>query len=152
MHEYLVSIREEEQAQKGPAAQAQKFDWNAQSARYRCLYVEEGQQAVGEISEGQDPEVWKKHSRGYSEADLQKALDEGGKLSISQMLRCRMRFTCDGMYFGMKGFVEAGHELMKEALPEAYANRKNGAKKMSFTKDKRIFAHRRHVKDACRAS
>ena len=53
IHEYLVSLREEEQSKKGPAAQVVKFDWNAQSARYRCFYMEEGQQAVGEIREGQ---------------------------------------------------------------------------------------------------
>ena len=36
-------------------------------------------------------------------------------------------------------------------MPEQYANRKDGAKKMRFSKDKRICAHRQHQKDACRA-
>ena len=149
MHEYLVSIREEERAQKGPAAQSECYDWKSQNARYRCFYVEEGQQAQGEIMQGQDPAARKKRKRGYSPKQLQKTLDDGGKLSVGQLLRCRLRFATEGVIFGAKEFVEEGFESLKKALPEQYANRKQGAKKMSFTKDKRICAHRRHVKSAC---
>ena len=149
IHEYLVSLREEEQSKKGPAAQVMKFDWDAQSAKYRCFYMEEGQQAVGEIREGQDPKVHKKRRLGYTEKELQETLDEGGKLGVQKMLCCRLRFVSEGGYIGFKNFVENGYQHLKAVLPEAYANRKNGAKKVSFSKDKRLYAHRRHLKDAC---
>ena len=148
MHEYLVSIREEERAMKGPAAQSERYDWKSQNARYRCFYVEEGQQAQGDIMPGQDPAVHKKRQIGYSPEQLQKTLDEGGKLDIRQMLRCRLRFAVEGLIFGTQEFVQESFEALKKALPKQYANRKQGAKKMSFTKDKRICAHRRHTKDA----
>ena len=152
MHEYLVSIREEEQTKTGPTVQLMTFDWNDQSAKYRCFYVEEGQQAVGETLGGEDPEIRKKHRLGYSGKELKKTLDEGGKLRVSQMLLCKLRFATEGVYFGAKEFVEDGFQLMKAAMPEQYANRKNGAKKMSCTKDKRIYAHRRHVHRAINAN
>ena len=148
MHEYLVSIREEERAMKGSVAQSQCYDWKSQNARYRCFYVEEGQQVQGDIMSGQDPAAYKKRQIGYSPEQLQKTLDDGAKLSIGQMLRCRLRFAVEGLIFGTKEFVEEGFESLKMNLPEQYANRKEGAKKLNFTKDKRICAHRRHVKDA----
>ena len=151
MHEYLVSIREEERAQKGPAAQSESYDWLSQSARCRCFYVVEGQQAQGDLLPGEDPEVRQKRQRGYSPEQLEKTIESGGKLNVDEMLMCRLRFATAGVIFGAKEFVEEGFKAMKKAMPEQYANRKDGAKKMRFTKDKRICAHRQHQKDACRA-
>ena len=149
MHEYLASIREEERVQKGPAAQVLKFDWNAQSACYRCFYMEEGQQAVGEIQEGQDPKVRAKRMLGYTQEDLQKAQQKGGKLGIAQMLCCRLRFATEGLILGAKDFVEAGSDMIKEHLQEAYAYRKQGAKKVRFSEGNSFYTHRQHTKDAC---
>ena len=141
MHEYLAALRAEEQAEKGPAAQGVFFDWRSQSARYRCFFAEEGQ-AGGEGAA-------RKRRLGFDAQKVQKILDDGGKLQVSEMLQCRLRFAVDGLIFGTKEFVEEGFKALKGSLPEAYGNRKQGAKKMSFTRDEHFYAHRRHLKRAC---
>ena len=114
MHEYLVSIREEERAQKGPAAQSESYDWLSQSARCRCFYVVEGQQAQGDLLPGEDPEVRQKRQRGYSPEQLEKTIESGGKLNVDEMLMCRLRFATAGVIFGAKEFVEEGFKAMKK--------------------------------------
>ncbi len=51
----------------------------------------------------------------------------GGKLSLAQLLRCRVRYFSHGMAVGREGFVELVFSPMREAFT---SERKTGARKM----------------------
>ena len=68
-------------------------------AKYReNLYIE------GEIRHNHlTGEVFKP---GFNQEMVEKVLDEGGKLSVPELLYCRVRYFSDGMVIGRKVFVE----------------------------------------------
>jgi len=51
----------------------------------------------------------------------------GGKLTLAQLLRCRVRYFSDGLAVGSRGFVEAFFQSMRSGFS---ARRKSGARKM----------------------
>ncbi|MFT5852968.1 MAG: putative transposase [Verrucomicrobiales bacterium] len=52
----------------------------------------------------------------------------GGKLSLAQLLRCRVRYFCDGLAVGRESFLESVFAVMREAFTE---HRRSGARKMT---------------------
>ena len=54
-------------------------------------------------------------------------LEEGGKLSEAEYLRCKVRYFCDGAAIGARGFVEEVFQENREKFGEA---RKDGARVM----------------------
>lgn len=68
-----------------------------------------------------------------------KVLRSKGKLPISEYLRCRVRYFCDGAVFGGKGFVD---EIFRAYRERFSAKRKDGARRMRGLADRALFTVR----------
>ena len=64
---------------------------------------------------------------GFTRDVVDKVLDERGKLSVTQLLHCRVRYFSDGVIIGGKDFVE---KMLREQSQFSSLRRKRGAKKM----------------------
>ncbi len=64
---------------------------------------------------------------GLSRAAVAKVWAAGGKLSLAQLLRCRVRYFSDGFAVGRETFVESVFALMRERFT---AGRDSGARRM----------------------
>ncbi|MFT4547468.1 MAG: putative transposase, partial [Verrucomicrobiales bacterium] len=64
---------------------------------------------------------------GLSHAAVAKVWAAGGKLSLQQLLRCRLRYFSDGMAVGRESFVESVFAVMRDVFAE---KRETGARKM----------------------
>jgi putative transposase len=65
--------------------------------------------------------------RGMTREEVQAVWDAGGKLSMPQLLRCRVRYFTDGVVIGSKAFVERYFEAKREYFGAARAS---GARRM----------------------
>jgi len=92
--------------------------WKLTRAQYRKLLYMKGQAGAGPDGKGRTP--------GFSYDQVQEVLDKGGKLSQSELLRCRVRYFTDGVAFGSREFVESVFERHKE---NHSLKRKTGARK-----------------------
>jgi REP element-mobilizing transposase RayT len=88
-------------------------DWRHVGAAYRRLIF-----GIGEESS---------ERRGISREEVAKAWASGGKLSLVQLLRCRVRYFSDGLVIGSRGFVEWFFKAQRETFSE---RRRTGARKM----------------------
>jgi hypothetical protein len=59
-----------------------------------------------------------------------KVLENGGKLSLSELLRCRVRYFSDGVAIGSRSIVEGVFAGIREHFGE---KRKDGARKIGET-------------------
>ena len=64
---------------------------------------------------------------GFSREIVDKVLDEGGELSIPQLLHCKVRYLTDGVIIGGKEFVD---KMLNEHNQFSPLRRKRGARKM----------------------
>ena len=96
--------------------------WRHVSARYRVLLYAEG----GERRAAYGGRVVRK---GIATADVGRVLESNGKLSLPEILRCRVRYFTDGMAIGGKAFVE---RVFNENRGLFGPKRKDGARKMRF--------------------
>jgi hypothetical protein len=64
---------------------------------------------------------------GFSREVVDKVLDEGGKLSVPQLLRCKVRYFSDGVIIGGKEFVDG---MLNEYQQFSVLRRKRGAREM----------------------
>ena len=64
---------------------------------------------------------------GLSHAAVAEVWAAGGKLSLAQLLRCRVRYFSHGLAIGREGFVESVFSLMEDAFTR---KRETGARKM----------------------
>jgi len=62
--------------------------------------------------------------KGIDAKRVKEVLEAGGKLSVSELLRCRVRYFSYGLAFGSKGFVEKVFEKNRALFSE---RRENGA-------------------------
>ncbi len=67
---------------------------------------------------------------GFSQALVDKILAEKGRLSLTQMLHCKVRYFSDGMIIGSKLFVEKMFNEQKAYFSDKRSKR--GAKEMKF--------------------
>lgn len=88
-------------------------DWGDAGPRYRKILF-----GIGEENQV---------SAGLSKEAVAKVWAAGGKLSLAQLLRCRVRYFSDGLAVGRESFVESVFAVMREAFSE---QRKGGARKM----------------------
>ena len=97
--------------------------WTAASARYRELLYVTGE-SKGLTVEG------KPVRPGFSYEAVQAVLDQKGRLTLAEVLRCRVRYFTDGAILGSRAFVEdaflrhRGHFSVKR---ETGARRLSGA-------------------------
>ncbi len=64
---------------------------------------------------------------GFARAVTDKVLDEGGELSIPQLLRCRARYLTDGVVIGGKDYVD---RMLNEHGQFSALRKKRGARRM----------------------
>lgn len=73
--------------------------WRATHGAYRQFLYSEGVEPPVTDSAG--------HRRGgFSQEELQKVIDAGGKLTLPQTLRCRVRYFSDGLIIGSQAYVD----------------------------------------------
>jgi hypothetical protein len=65
--------------------------------------------------------------KGIPAAEVKKKLEAGGKVSVGEMLRLRVRYFTDGMVIGGREFVEEVFEKNRGGFGE---KRKSGARKV----------------------
>jgi len=93
--------------------------WQAVSTAYRKLIF-----GIGESSADR-----KNSSRcGFTQAQVEAVWEAGGKLSIAEVLRCRIRYFSAGAVLGSKQFLERFFLTKREQFG---ANRRSGARRMS---------------------
>jgi len=65
--------------------------------------------------------------KGIPTAEVKKKLEDGGKVSVGELLRLRVRYFTDGLVIGGKAFVEEVFEQNRDGFGE---RRKSGARKV----------------------
>lgn len=131
-------------------------------ARYRMLLAEEGQEAEIETEieqadgqskgrsvmavQGERKSKRFKRRRGFSRAEVDEILDRNGKLSRTEMLRCRVRYFTDGAVIGSKSFVNDFYKAVRGEI-------RGGRKKASTPfrnidlEDEKVYSYRDLQKD-----
>jgi REP element-mobilizing transposase RayT len=101
--------------------QAQDNSWSSASAAYRAYLYTRGEERRDEAG--------RLLRFGFSTEEAQEVIGRGGRMALSDLLRCRVRYFRDGLAFGSKMFVEAAFERNRDHFG---AKRKTGARKMRF--------------------
>jgi len=103
--------------------------WNDGAAElYRMLLFADGEEAFaddihsGALPATRQPKCVRK---GFQRKDVEKVLGRGGKLSLGETLRCKVRYFSDGMTLGNREFVEKVFTGSKERFGE---KRKSGSR------------------------
>jgi REP element-mobilizing transposase RayT len=82
--------------------QGEKIEGEAAMAEYRRHLFLEGSEEREKIAEDGRP------VRGaFSREAVLQVLEQGGRLPLKDYLRCQIRYFCDGVVFGSRGFVES---------------------------------------------
>ena len=68
--------------------------------------------------------------KGISKEEAKQVLAKGGRLSLSELLRCRVRYFSDGVAMRSQSFVEG---VFAERREHFGAKRKAGARKIGET-------------------
>ncbi len=89
-------------------------------ARYRQSLYYEGVRKLNEFTGAVS-------KPGFARDVTDKVLDEGGELSVAQLLHCRVRYLTDGVIIGGKDFVE---KMLNEHARFSALRRKRGARQM----------------------
>ena len=87
--------------------------------RYRVLIAEEGMAAEQDglpLRQGERASKRLKRRRGYSREEIDKILEQKGKLSGAELLRCKTRYFTDGVVIGNKVFVDGFFKRVKDRL------------------------------------
>ena len=74
-----------------------------------------------------DDEGLSAHLGLYRPDDLAEVWAAGGKLSLAQLLRCRLRYFCDGLALGRESYVEWVFAKLRDQIT---AGRESGARRM----------------------
>jgi len=100
--------------------QNQGADW------YRIMLYADGEEVfISRPKEGVMGGVSVQVKKGFNRKDVSKVLSQGGKLSVGEALRCKMRYFSDGLVFGTKDFL---NDLFKETKELFGEKRKSGAR------------------------
>jgi REP element-mobilizing transposase RayT len=91
-------------------------------AEYRKYLFEEGV----ERKAGDDGS---KARKGFSPERVEEVLKSGGKLSMFEFLRCKVRYFCDGHVIGAKAFVESFFQSNRSQFGP---NRQSGSRPMRY--------------------
>lgn len=96
-------------------------DWRRTGARYRLLLFGKGEGREA------DAETGARAKRGFSEEEIDAQHEREGQLSTAQVLRCRVRYFCDGAVFGSTEFVNRVFQSNRDRYGP---KRKTGARRM----------------------
>ncbi|MFV0416493.1 MAG: transposase [Chthoniobacterales bacterium] len=98
-----------------------RVNWRGVSRRYRCLLFEHGAKCKYEAGDT------RKKRCGIDRERVEEVIKRGGKLSLTEVLRCRVRYFCDGAVLGSSSFV---NELCEINQTRYKSKRKMQAQKM----------------------
>ena len=101
--------------------QTQDASWSGTVAAYRAFLYTHGEERRDEG--GRLLRV------GFSAEDARTVIDQGGRMPLPDLLRCRVRYFRDGLAFGSKMFVDGVFERNRTHFG---AKRKTGARRMRF--------------------
>ncbi|MEM9446523.1 MAG: transposase [Verrucomicrobiota bacterium] len=130
------------QAQVGLKAIYNRVRWDATQREYRkLLYLEATHVTKAQVKAKAGEQ---KAIASYDTKQVRKVIDQGGKLSLQEVLRCRVRYMSDGAVLGSKDFVNEWFIKKKEQVAQlakdyqldtsntsTYEKRSSGARKMS---------------------
>ena len=102
-----------------------KIPWRTAAERYREFMYGIGQQVGG----GQTPDGFVKSKGGFTRLEIEAVWEAGGKLSLAQALRCRIRYFTDGAVLGSQEFVDGFFASQRESFGE---RRKTGGRRMKL--------------------
>ena len=97
--------------------------WKQALERYRKFIYGIGQEVVG----GQTPDGVQKSKGGFSQREIESVWEAGGKLTLAQALRCRVRYFTDGIVLGSQEFVDSFFEAQRHGFGE---RRTSGGRRM----------------------
>ena len=124
-------------ARRGLAAVMQgcglQAGWKAVHAAYRKLLYSAGTEAG--LTKSGAPK-----NPGFSREDLQKVLDQGGRLTLQQALHCRVRYFTDGLVLGSREYVDDAFYRYRDRFGH---KRKSGARKCANVDLGDLFTARR---------
>ena len=114
---YSEAVVGDPRARKGLAAALADLkpeaNWRDVGPRYRKVLFGIGEENSARV--------------GLSRAEVAKVWAAGGKLSLAQLLRCRLRYFSEGMAIGTAAFVEEFFQSQRGAFS---TSRKTGARRM----------------------
>jgi hypothetical protein len=100
----------------------QRGAWRHVGARYRTLLYAEGEERHAAYGGHVVRE-------GIESREVDNVIENGGRLPLPQVLRCRVRYFTDGMAIGGKAFVE---RVFNDNRRFFGPKRRDGARKMRF--------------------
>ena len=100
-----------------------KEGWAKAAEKYREYLFGIGREVKG----GQTPDGYVKSRGGFTQGEIEAVLAAGGRLTLAQALRCRVRYFTDGVVLGSQGFVDEFFESRREAFGE---KRQSGGRRM----------------------
>ncbi|MGJ8673042.1 transposase [Rubritalea sp.] len=119
---------------------AKRLSAEARLAEYRVLLFEDGAEAAGDSQLARSSVSAKRlKQRGMTSKQIQRVVEHGGKLTRSQMLRCRVRYFTDGAVLGSKAFVDSYFSQKSDYFPK---KRQSGARKMRGVEESSIYSLR----------
>ncbi len=100
-----------------------KLTWAKAADAYRELLYAKGR----EVSGGVTPGGRVPSKGGFGQREIEAVLAAGGKLSLAEALRCRVRYFTEGAVLGSQGFID---EFFKAQRSQFGSKRKSGGRKM----------------------
>ena len=100
-----------------------KIPWANALERYRELLFGVGQEVKG----GNTPDGYVKSRGGFTQREIEAIWAAGGKLTLAQALRCRVRYFTAGAVLGSQKFVDEFFEQQRESFG---ARRASGGRRM----------------------
>jgi putative transposase len=101
----------------------QRAEWSKTVAEYRLFLYCVGNERGG----GATPDGVTVRKGGFSEAEIREVWAKGGKLSLAEALRCRVRYFTEGVVLGSEAFVDSFFESRRSHFGP---KRSSGARKM----------------------
>ncbi|MFT5905640.1 MAG: putative transposase [Cryomorphaceae bacterium] len=129
--------------------------WKGVMGDYRMVLAVDGIAADldTEPVRGERKSLRYKKRMGFSRAESACILESGGKLSRSELLRCRVRHFSDGVVLGSKEFVNGFFQRLKNSAQDdpnyqgQYEKRRTGARKVNAMSGDPLFSLRDLKKD-----
>ncbi|MGI9240380.1 MAG: transposase [Verrucomicrobiales bacterium] len=100
-----------------------KIPWKVAVERYRKFIYGIGH----EVRCGTTPDGHQKSKGGFSQREIEAVWESGGKISLAQALRCRVRYFSDGVVLGSQAFVD---EFFQSQRAGFGAKRTSGGRRM----------------------
>ena len=91
--------------------------------QYRMMLFSDGEEVF--TDHPSTGETNQRVRKGFKRKDVEKTLENGGKLTFGESLRCRVRYYTDGMAVGSRSFTEKIFNGARERFGE---KRKSGAR------------------------